>query len=112
MSPTPLRRLFGFGLLLAQLGAGGATSLAHARERLDAPRHIESASTEQCLVVHDATRCVVCAFSHARATAPADRGVILALPAVSGSASPVVAAPFAERLSRSADARAPPLSHA
>lgn len=110
MNHTPLRRLLGFGLLVAQLGAGGATSLAHARERLDAPRHIEAASSDQCLVLHDATRCVVCAFAHARATAPADRAITLVLPAITAGASPVVAAPYVIAASHSGDARAPPHS--
>jgi hypothetical protein len=101
-------RLAALALLAAQLFGSSAVGLLHAREPFDAPRHIESASSDQCLVIHDATRCVTCAFAHARAVAPAPTVFLPALLPVRRTASPVIADPVALAAHPSADARAPP----
>jgi hypothetical protein len=107
MMPTQSPELAALGLLIAQLVVSGAVGVVHARERRDSPRHIESATTDQCLVVHDATRCLTCALAHARAVSPA--GVFdPALPPVGRAASPVLAAPRVIAPTYSGDARAPP----
>ena len=105
------RTFVAFGLVAAQLFGGSVVSLAHARERLDAPRHIESATSEQCLVVHDEARCVTCAFTHARATAATATVIIPALPPARLIAPPQVTGLHARAATHSGNARAPPISH-
>ena len=99
-----------FGLLVAQLFGSSVVGLAHARESFDAPRHIESASSDQCLVIHDAARCVTCALAHVRAAAPAAAVFLPALLPVRRALSPVVAELHTLAATHSGDARAPPIS--
>ncbi len=99
-----------FGLLVAQLFGSSVVGLAHARESFDAPRHIESAGSDQCLVIHDAARCVTCAFAHSRPAAPAAAVFLPILLPVRRAPSPVVAAPQTLAATHSGDARAPPIS--
>lgn len=106
------RRLAAFGLLAAQLFAGGAVNLAHALEPVDAPIRVESAQHEQCPILHDAAVCVLCSFSHSGAAGPSPSGVPIALPAVNHTASPAVTEPRALPAPRTGDARAPPHSQA
>lgn len=108
MTGTLWRRPFAFGLLVAQLLGSGAVSLAHARERVDAPHHIESAQSGQCLVVHDAATCVLCAFAQARASAPAPLATAFVLPATTRSTAPALAALPRVPAPPGGDARAPP----
>lgn len=108
MTRIAVRRLFGFGLLAAQLVASGAVSLAHARERYDAPRHIESTTSDLCLAVHDATRCVLCAWSHVRTEVPPQRVMAPASADVTNTWSLVVAEPHPAPAITQAQARAPP----
>ncbi len=108
MTRTPVRSSFAFALLAAQLLGSGVVSLAHARERFDAPRHIESAQNEQCLVVHDAATCVLCAFAHTRGPAPAAPDAAVAPPPEAHPAAPVIARLRPLSLPRGGDARAPP----
>lgn len=110
MALTRTRRLAALHLLAAQLFASGAVTVAHGREPVDAPRRIESAQHEHCPVLHDATVCVLCSFSHNRAAAPAPNAVAIALPATNHALSPAVASPSAVPIPRSGDARAPPHS--
>jgi hypothetical protein len=110
MTQTPVRRSFAFALLAAQLLGSGVVSLAHARERFDAPRHIESVQHEQCLVVHDAATCVLCAFAHTRAPAPAAPEGAVAPPPEPHPTAPVIARLRPLSLPHSGEARAPPPS--
>jgi len=99
-----------FGLLVAQLFGSSVVGLAHARESLDAPHHIESASSDECLVIHDAARCVTCAYAQARAATPRAAVFLPALLPERRAASPVVADPRALAATHGGDARAPPVS--
>ena len=109
---TKRRRTFAaFGLVAAQLFGSSVVALSHAREQLDAPRHIESANSEQCLVVHDEARCVTCAFTHARGAMPVATVILPALPPVRHAAPPAVASLHPRAATHSSDARAPPISH-
>lgn len=109
---TKRRRTFvAFGLVAAQLFGSSVVALSHTREKLDAPRHIESANSEQCLVVHDEARCVTCAFTHARGAAAVATVFLPTLPPVLDAAPPTVARLHAHAVTHSGDARAPPTSH-
>ena len=112
MNRIAVRRLLGLSLLAAQMVASGAASLAHARERYDAPHHIESTTGEQCLSVHDATRCVLCAWSHARSDVPPQRAVTPSTADVEGIWLPAVTQPHQAAEHHAARARAPPLPNA
>lgn len=50
-------------LLALQTLAGGAVSLAHARERETAPATVEAHHDASCLVLHDALRCALCYYA-------------------------------------------------
>lgn len=109
---TKRRRTFvAFGLVAAQLFGSSVVALSHAREQLDAPRHIESTTSEQCLVVHDEARCVTCAFTHGRGAMPVATVILPALPPVRPAAPPTVASLDTRAATHSSDARAPPISH-
>jgi hypothetical protein len=97
-------------LIVTQLTWSAVVGVAHARERFDAPRHIESAQHEQCLVVHDAATCVLCAFAHTRAPAPAAPEGAVAPPPEPHPTAPVIARLRPLSLPHSGEARAPPPS--
>ena len=102
---TPISAL----LLLLQMVAGGAVSLAHAGERETAPTTIERQHDANCVVIHDAMRCALCLYANSlsapppalkvalRASVPA-RPALLAANVGMGSATYVASQP-----------RAPPL---
>ena len=111
---APMRRTshrsLAFSLLLVQLLGGGIVGLAHTREPLDAPRRIESAQHEHCPVLHDATVCIMCSFSHNRAATATPNGSVIALLPTTLTRSPNVAGPGAASARLTGDARAPPPS--
>src|SRR5260370_5915428 len=65
-----LMKRFGFALLLAiQAAAGGAVSLAHARDVLLAPAGIEASHSSRCAILHDELRCALCHYAGSRVAA-------------------------------------------
>ncbi len=65
-----LMKRFGFALLLAiQAAAGGAVSLAHARDVLLAPAGIEASHSSRCAILHDELRCALCHYAGSRVVA-------------------------------------------
>jgi len=65
----PVKR-FGFAVLLAvQALAGGAVSLAHARDVLVAPAGIEASHSSRCAILHDELRCALCHYAGTRVVA-------------------------------------------
>ena len=64
-----MKRL-GFALLLTiQAAAGGAVSLAHARDVLVAPAGIEAGHSSRCAILHDELRCALCHYAGTRVVA-------------------------------------------
>jgi hypothetical protein len=55
-----------FALLVLQTVAGGAVTLADAREPLTAESHVEAGHEPGCPVLHDALRCALCHYSVTR----------------------------------------------
>ena len=53
-------------LLVLQGLAGGAVSLAHASERVNAPAHFEAQRSSSCVQLHDALRCPLCHYAGPR----------------------------------------------
>ncbi len=61
---------FGFAVLLAvQALAGGAVSLAHARDVLVAPAGVETCHSSRCAILHDELRCALCHYAGTRVVA-------------------------------------------
>jgi len=95
-------------LLLLQVVAGGAVSLADASEPLTAASHIEARHEPGCPVLHDALRCALCHYAGTRvvvqqtAITTPDRPAPIVAPRV--DPVPVIAA----RLQFTASPRAPP----
>jgi hypothetical protein len=55
-------------LLVLQGLAGGAVTLAHAREPFTAPAHVEAQQSSSCIPLHDLLRCALCHFAGAPLT--------------------------------------------
>jgi hypothetical protein len=53
-------------LLILQALGGGAITLAHARDVVTTPAHIEANHDARCPVLHDALRCALCHYAGAR----------------------------------------------
>ena len=65
-----LMKRLGFALLLTiQAAAGGAISLAHARDVLVAPAGIEAGHSSRCAILHDELRCALCHYAGTRVVA-------------------------------------------
>jgi hypothetical protein len=59
-------------LLVLQATADGAIAVAHATDPGDGPAALESQHTAQCVMLHDAARCVQCQY-HASRILPATK---------------------------------------
>jgi hypothetical protein len=96
-------------LLVLQAVAGGAVTLADAREPLTVASHIEAQHEPGCPVVHDALRCALCHYAGIRvvvqqtATTAQDHPV----PMVAPRLDPVLVVAVAVHFT--ASPRAPPL---
>ena len=65
----PMKR-FRFALLLVvQAFAGGAVSLAHARDVFVSQAGIEDVHTNRCAILHDELRCALCHYAGTRVVA-------------------------------------------
>jgi hypothetical protein len=53
-------------LLVIQALGGGAVTLAHARDVVTAPAHVETSHDARCPVLHDALRCALCHYAGAQ----------------------------------------------
>lgn len=60
-------------LLVVQVAAGTAVSLAHATEATGGSVRFEAHHTAQCVVLHDTARCAQCQFDATRMVAPTTR---------------------------------------
>lgn len=60
-------------LLVVQVAAGTAVSLAHATEATRGSVRFEARHTAQCVVLHDTARCAQCQFDATRMVAPTTR---------------------------------------
>lgn len=76
--PQPLHRprlaprLLSLALLVLQAVGATGVELAHAADPAAGPVSIEARHTDQCAVLHDASRCALCHFAQLRAvTMPA-----------------------------------------
>lgn len=50
-------------LLVIQAVGGGAVSLAHARDLVTEPPHIEATHGAGCVILHDELRCALCHYT-------------------------------------------------
>lgn len=101
--------LVAFGLLTLQTVAGGAVTLADAREPLTATSHIEAQHEPGCPVLHDALRCALCHYTATRVVVQQTFAPAFSRPE-RRSAPPVDAVPVvAAAVHLTAPARAPPL---
>lgn len=50
-------------LLIIQAVGGGAVSLAHARDLVTEPPHIEATHGAGCAILHDELRCALCHYA-------------------------------------------------
>jgi hypothetical protein len=102
---------FGFAVLVAvQALAGGAVSLAHARDVLVAPSGIEAGHTSRCAILHDELRCALCHYAGARVVTQHEI-VSLAAPAARARIVPVqVVAVMRSAIPYTPPSRAPPSS--
>jgi hypothetical protein len=96
-------------LLLLQAAAGGAVTLAEAREPLTAESHVEAGHEPGCPVLHDVQRCALCHYTVTRVVIQQTLA-----PAVSGRerrvAPPVEAVPTVAAGARfTVHSRAPPV---
>ncbi len=113
MSAPRISRLRGIAslatlLLVLQVVAGGAVTLADASEPLTAASHIEAQHEPGCPVLHDVSRCVLCHYAGMRIVVQQTAGSTPARPRPIGAPPldpvPVVAAD----VHLTAPARAPP----
>ena len=108
MKEAMLKRVSLTLLLVIQALGGGAISLAHARDPVAEPPHVEASHSARCAILHDELRCALCHYASARVvmqnaftfTAPA-RDVRIA----SAQPAPYVAA----AVPLTTSARAPPV---
>jgi hypothetical protein len=102
-------RRFGFAVLFViQAGAGGAVSLAHARDVLVAPPGIEAGHTKRCAILHDELRCALCHYAVSRVAAQ-QMAITLSQPLARAASVPVHLARIVPATSRSTPPpRAPP----
>lgn len=66
MKETMLKRISLVLLLVIQALGGGAVSLAHARDQVTEPPHIEATHSARCAILHDELRCALCQYASAR----------------------------------------------
>jgi hypothetical protein len=95
-------------LLVIQALGGGAVTLAHARDVVTAPAHVEANHDVRCPVLHDALRCALCHYAGAQVVVqqatitPRSRPTRTRVPADRGAAA------IASAVQRTSLARAPP----
>lgn len=58
-----LKRIVLTLLLVIQALGGGAISLAHARDQVTEPPHVEASHSAQCAILHDELRCALCHYA-------------------------------------------------
>jgi hypothetical protein len=66
MKETMLRRIPLAILLAIQALGGGAISLAHSRDLVTEPAHVEASHNARCAILHDEMRCALCHYASAR----------------------------------------------
>ena len=66
MKETMLKRIPLMLLLAIQALGGGAITLAHARDVVDAPPGFEARHDARCAILHDELRCALCQYASAR----------------------------------------------
>ena len=52
-------------LLVIQALGGGSVTLAHARDLVIEPPHVESSHSARCAILHDELRCALCHYASA-----------------------------------------------
>ena len=58
-------------LLVIQALGGGAISLAHARDLVTEPPHVEARHSAGCAILHDELRCALCHYASTGVVTPA-----------------------------------------
>ena len=107
MKETMLKRISLTLLLVIQALGGGAVSLAHARDLVTEPPHVEASHSARCAILHDELRCALCHYASARVvTQQAFRFTASAAAVRVVQAQPAVYVAVAIRLTT--PARAPP----
>src|SRR2546423_15067341 len=71
MKEAMLKRVSLTLLLVIQALGGGAISLAHARDPVAEPPHVEASHSARCAILHDELRCALCHYPSARAVTQA-----------------------------------------
>jgi hypothetical protein len=94
-------------LLVIQAFGGGAITLAHARDQVTEPPHVEATHSARCAILHDELRCALCQYASARVVT--QESFTFAAPATDMRAAPVAPVLYVAAATRlTTPARAPP----